>query len=42
MSFLSITINGNVNYITSTKNNDTTYTFPAITTDTYMMQGYYK
>jgi hypothetical protein len=40
MSSLSITINGNVNYISSTKNNDTTYTFPAITTDTYLMQGY--
>ena len=40
MSSLLITINGNVNYISSTKNNDTTYTFPAITTDTYLMQGY--
>ncbi len=40
MSSLSITINGNVDYISSTKNNDTTYTFPAITTDTYLMQGY--
>ena len=40
MSSLSITINGNFDYISSTKNNDTTYTFPAITTDTYLMQGY--
>ena len=40
MSSLSITINGNIDYISSNKNNDTTYTFPAITTDTYLMQGY--
>ena len=40
MSSLSITINGSTNYILSTKNNDTSYTFPNISLGTYLMQGY--
>jgi hypothetical protein len=40
MSSLSITINGSTNYILSTKNNDTSYTFPNISLGTYFMQGY--
>ena len=40
MSSLSITINGSTNYILSTKNNDTSYTFPNISQGTYLMQGY--
>ena len=40
MSSLSIAINGSTNYILSSKNNDTTYTFPNISLGTYLMQGY--
>ncbi len=40
MSSLSIAINGSTDFILSSKNNDTTYTFPNISQGTYLMQGY--
>ena len=40
MSSLKIALNGTSDFISSTKNNDTTYTFPSVDIGTYLMQGF--
>jgi len=40
MSSFFIAQNGTTNYIASTKNNDTNYTFPSVAKGTYLMQGF--
>ena len=40
MSSLKIALNGTSDFISSTKNNDTTYTFPSVDIGTYFMQGF--
>ena len=40
MSSFQIALNGTTDFISSTKNNDTTYTFPTVEIGTYQMFGY--
>ena len=42
MSSFQIALNGTTDFISSTKNNDTTYTFPSVDQGTYLMQGFYN